>query len=95
MNNLKKSHVAMPSSFDIQVRLIDDSAKGGLTQFWELSTMILYASKYLTLSHLGDLIHSQPWGGGLCPSPLRNFAFLDPNKTKFGVLIVSYKKKKN
>ena len=31
----------------------------------------------LTLSHLGDLIHSQP--GGQIPTPLHNFAFLDPN----------------
>ena len=30
-----------------ELRQIDDSAKGGLTQFWELFTMIPYAPKYL------------------------------------------------
>ena len=33
----------------------------------------------LTLSQLGDLIHSQPGGGGGESAPLRKFAFLDPN----------------
>ena len=34
----------------------------------------------LTLSHLGDLIHSQPEGGAeSAPLPLRDFAFLDSN----------------
>ena len=47
-----------------------------------------------TISHLGDLIHSQPGEGRSLPPPtFRNFTFLDPNKTKFGVAIVLYKKK--
>ena len=34
----------------------------------------------LTVSHLGDLIHCQLWGGGGGESAsLRNFAFLDLN----------------
>ena len=45
----------------------------------------------LTLSHLGDLIHSQPGGS----APLRNFAFLVTNETKFGVVIVGHKKNIN
>ena len=36
------------------------------------------ATSSLTLSHLGDLIHSQPGGGRIHPL-FRNFAFLDPN----------------
>ena len=46
------------------------------------------------LSHLGVLIHSQPGGGGFRP-PLRNFASLHPNQTKFGVTLVRHKKKIN
>ena len=35
--------------------------------------------KMLTLSHQGDLIHSQPGGADSAPPPpLRNFAFLAP-----------------
>ena len=48
--------------------------------------------RILTLSHLGDLIPSQPGGGGdgrNPPSP----ASVDPNYTKFGAVIVPFKKK--
>ena len=58
-----------------------------------MNLITLCETNCLTLSHLGDLIHSQSVGGGFRP-PLRNFAFLDPNQTKFGVLIVPHKKKK-
>ena len=36
-----------------------------------------------------------PTLGGQIPPPLRNFASLHPNQTKFGVLIVRHKKKIN
>ena len=48
-----------------------------------------------TLSNLGELIHSQTRGGGEGIRPSRSLAFLDPNYTKFGVMIVPYKKKIN
>ena len=50
-------------------------------------------SASLTLSHLGDLIHSQPGGGD--STPLRNFVSVNPNETKFGVVIIPLKKKVN
>ena len=34
-------------TYDLSLLSTDDSAKGGLTQFWELFTMILCAPKYL------------------------------------------------
>ena len=62
--------------------------KTTITLFW-LSVQTI--SFVLTLSHLGDLIHSRPGGGGgIC-----NFGFLDPNETKFGMEIVCHKKKTN
>ena len=39
--------------------------------------LIYYLLVALTLSHLGDLIHSQP--GGADSAPLRNFGSLDSN----------------
>ena len=61
-----------------------------------LSNIQIYLKLTLTLSHLDDFIHSQSGaeeGGGF--RPLCNFAFLDPNQTKFGVVIVPCKKNIN
>ena len=37
--------------------LIDDSAKGGLIQFWEPLTMILCMPKDLNVSNIGPWLH--------------------------------------
>ena len=48
------------------------------------------------ISPVQFIIHSQPGGGGWAEStPLHNFAFIDPNCTKFGVVIVAHKKNIN
>ena len=43
----KKNTFAEFVQNDCQLTTIDDSAKGGLTQFWEIITVIPYAPKYL------------------------------------------------
>ena len=60
---------------------------GGGTNFIMIKAVLSLLEKenesivnLLTLSHLGDLIHSQPEGGAeSAPPPLRDFAFLDSN----------------
>ena len=44
---------------------------------YEIPLMIPILECILTLSHLADLIHSQP--GRVDSTPPHNFAFLDPN----------------